>query len=60
MARLPEFDAEFDALRSEAQKEGKVLRYVGVIDVEKGVIKASLEKYVLLTLKPQCLTNRLI
>ncbi|KAH8108790.1 homoserine dehydrogenase-domain-containing protein [Phellopilus nigrolimitatus] len=45
MARLPEFDAEFDALRADAQKEGKVLRYVGVVDVENGVIKASLEKY---------------
>ncbi|PAV15163.1 aspartate kinase homoserine dehydrogenase [Pyrrhoderma noxium] len=45
MSRLPEFDTEFDTLRAEAQKEGKVLRYVGVIDVEKGVIKASLEKY---------------
>ena len=46
MSRLPEFDTEFDTLRAEAQKEGKVLRYVGVIDVEKGVIKASLEKFV--------------
>ncbi|EJC98284.1 uncharacterized protein FOMMEDRAFT_143345 [Fomitiporia mediterranea MF3/22] len=45
MSRLPEFDGEFEALREEAQKEGKVLRYVGVIDVEKRVIKASLEKY---------------
>ncbi|THH11921.1 hypothetical protein EW145_g361 [Phellinidium pouzarii] len=45
MTRLPEFDEEFDALRAEAQKEGKVLRYVGVVDVEKGIIKASLEKY---------------
>ncbi|KAI5122110.1 hypothetical protein M0805_002232 [Coniferiporia weirii] len=45
MARLPEFDAEFDVLRAKAQKEGKVLRYVGVVDVEKRVIKASLEEY---------------
>ena len=44
MARLPEFDIEFDQLREEAVKEGKVLRYVGVVDVGSGLIKASLEK----------------
>lgn len=44
MTRLPEFDGQFDKLRSEAQKEGKVLRYVGVIDVKARLIKASLEK----------------
>lgn len=45
MARLPGFDAEFDQLRAEAQKDGKVLRYVGVIDVKSKNIRASLEKY---------------
>ena len=44
MSRLPEFDGEFDKLREEAQREGKVLRYVGVVDVNTGEIKASLEK----------------
>lgn len=44
MARLPEFDSTFDELRSTASKEGKVLRYVGVIDVDSRTIKASLEK----------------
>lgn len=43
--RLPEFDAEFEQLRDSATKEGKVLRYVGVVDVKNAVIKASLEKY---------------
>ncbi|RDX45101.1 aspartate kinase homoserine dehydrogenase [Lentinus brumalis] len=43
--RLPEFDAHFDKLRADAFKEGKVLRYAGVIDVATGVIKADLEKY---------------
>ncbi|RPD61527.1 aspartate kinase homoserine dehydrogenase [Lentinus tigrinus ALCF2SS1-7] len=43
--RLPEFDAQFDQLRAEASKEGKVLRYAGVIDVATGTIKADLEKY---------------
>ena len=44
--RLPEFDAHFDKLRADAFKEGKVLRYAGVIDVSSGVIKADLVKYV--------------
>ena len=44
MARLPEFDSTFDELRSTASKEGKVLRYVGVIDVDSRTIKASLEE----------------
>ncbi|CEH13595.1 homoserine dehydrogenase [Ceraceosorus bombacis] len=43
--RLKEFDGEFDALRSKAASEGKVLRYVGTIDVAKKEIKASLESY---------------
>ncbi|KAG8942491.1 hypothetical protein FRC03_003161 [Tulasnella sp. 419] len=43
--RLPEFDAQFDNLKTSAEKDGQVLRYVGVIDVAKGVIKAALEKY---------------
>ncbi|KAJ8456040.1 hypothetical protein ONZ45_g18822 [Pleurotus djamor] len=42
---LPQFDAEFNQLREEASGSNSVLRYVGVIDVEKGVIKANLEKY---------------
>ena len=42
--RLPEFDAHYDELRAEAGREGKVLRYAGVIDVQTGVIKADLEK----------------
>ncbi|OCH89317.1 aspartate kinase homoserine dehydrogenase [Obba rivulosa] len=45
VARLPEFDADFDALRAEAAREGKVLRFVGVVDVESGVVRADLEKY---------------
>ncbi|GAA5868900.1 hypothetical protein JCM1840_005156 [Sporobolomyces johnsonii] len=45
VAKLPGHDAEFDQLRAEAEKEGKVLRYVGVIDRESGVVKCGLEKY---------------
>ncbi|TCD63839.1 hypothetical protein EIP91_004906 [Steccherinum ochraceum] len=42
---LQKFDGEFDEMRSEALKEGKVLRYVGVVDVEKGEVKAELARY---------------
>ncbi|KAG8697166.1 hypothetical protein FRC08_006697 [Ceratobasidium sp. 394] len=45
IARLPEFDAQQASFRDEAAKEGKVLRYVGVVDVKSGTIKAALEKY---------------
>ncbi|KAJ2993201.1 hypothetical protein NUW54_g7763 [Trametes sanguinea] len=44
--RLPEFDAQFDKMRADAAKEGKVLRFAGVVDVQTGTIKADLEKYV--------------
>jgi homoserine dehydrogenase len=43
--KLPAFDGEFEDLRKSATSEGKVLRYVGVIDVKEGAIKASLERY---------------
>lgn len=45
VARLPEFDADFQSLNEAAKAEGCVLRYVGVIDAVSGDIKASLEKY---------------
>lgn len=45
MQRLPDFDARIAQLREEAAREGSVLRYVGVIDVEQKIIKAGLEKY---------------
>lgn len=43
--RLPEFDVDYDKLNKEAFDAGSVLRYVGVIDVQKKEIKASLETY---------------
>ncbi|KAG5646388.1 hypothetical protein DXG03_003711 [Asterophora parasitica] len=46
ISRLPEFDAEFAKLRADASAEGQVLRFVGVVDVAGGVVKAGLEKYV--------------
>ncbi|KAF5371796.1 hypothetical protein D9758_003379 [Tetrapyrgos nigripes] len=45
LSRLPEFDADFDKMRKEASAEGKVLRFVGVVDPVKGEVKAGLEKY---------------
>ena len=44
--QLVNFDSEYENLRNAAGKEGKVLRYVGVIDVAAGVVKAALEPYV--------------
>ena len=44
--RLAEFDDEMDKLRDDAEKEGQVLRFVGVVDPEAGIVKAGLEKYV--------------
>lgn len=46
--RLPEFDEEFAKLRIEASKEGKVLRFVGVVDAANGRVSAGLEKWVFL------------
>ncbi|KAJ3516487.1 hypothetical protein NLJ89_g1093 [Agrocybe chaxingu] len=45
LKRLPEFDEEFAKLRVEASKENKVLRFVGVVDVANGQVRAGLEKY---------------
>ncbi|KAH7098378.1 aspartate kinase homoserine dehydrogenase [Auriculariales sp. MPI-PUGE-AT-0066] len=43
--KLPQFDSYFAKLRDEAERENAVLRYVGVVDVEKKQIRAALEKY---------------
>ncbi|GAB7361932.1 hypothetical protein MBLNU230_g1970t1 [Neophaeotheca triangularis] len=45
MAKLPQFDSEMDALKAEAAKENKVVRFVGAIDVEAGSVKVGLEKF---------------
>ncbi|EIN08492.1 hypothetical protein PUNSTDRAFT_52884 [Punctularia strigosozonata HHB-11173 SS5] len=45
LERLPELDDNFDRTRGQAAEEGKVLRYVGVIDVASGEIKADLVQY---------------
>ncbi|WWD21668.1 hypothetical protein CI109_106154 [Kwoniella shandongensis] len=45
LERLAEGDEYFDKLREEAGKEGKVVRYVGVIDLKEGKVEAKLGKY---------------
>jgi homoserine dehydrogenase len=42
--RLSEFDTDFDKLRSQAHADGSVLRFVGVVDAESGIVKADLLK----------------
>ncbi len=44
ISRLPEFDAEFANLNADASAESKVLRFVGVVDVVNGQVRAGLEK----------------
>lgn len=44
MKRLPEFDAQMEQTRAEAEKEGKVVRFVGSIDVRGNKLKVGLEK----------------
>jgi homoserine dehydrogenase len=51
LQRLPEFDSEMDKLKKEAESEGKVVRFVGSIDVGKKDVKVGLEKYVLSLVK---------
>lgn len=45
MQRLPEFDAEMEAQRAEAEETGHVLRYVGVVDAVANEGRVELRKY---------------
>ncbi|TID29989.1 hypothetical protein CANINC_001501 [Pichia inconspicua] len=45
MARLPEFDSQMDDLKAEAAKEGKVLRFVGAVDVPSGKVSVEIGKF---------------
>ena len=44
LARLPEFDADMEGVREDARREGKLVRYVGSIDVGKGEVKVGMER----------------
>ncbi|KAI5476779.1 homoserine dehydrogenase [Pseudohyphozyma bogoriensis] len=43
--KLRAFDVEWEEKDEEARREGKVWRYVGVVDCVKGEVKCGLEKY---------------
>ncbi|KAK4542541.1 hypothetical protein LTR36_006589 [Oleoguttula mirabilis] len=45
LQKLPEFDGQMDDLKSSAAKEGKVVRFVGSIDVPSQSVKVGLEKF---------------
>ena len=45
LARLPEFDARMEEVRDRARREGKVVRYVGSVDVAAGRLKVGLETF---------------
>ena len=43
MERLPEFDDEMEAYKDKAAKEGKVVRFLGVVDVPAQKVRVGLE-----------------
>ncbi|RMZ82761.1 hypothetical protein DV738_g1669, partial [Chaetothyriales sp. CBS 135597] len=43
LARLPEFDGEMEGYKTAAEKEGKVVRYVGSVDVQAGKVTVGLQ-----------------
>ena len=45
LARLPEFDGEMDKIKQDAEREGRVVRFVGSIGVKEGNVKVGLEKF---------------
>jgi homoserine dehydrogenase len=45
MNRLPEFDTYFEEMKQAAEKNGNVLRYVGVVDVKNGKCMVELKEY---------------
>ncbi|TKA26113.1 Homoserine dehydrogenase [Salinomyces thailandicus] len=45
LQKLPEFDNQMEELKASAAKEGKVVRFVGSIDVPSQAVKVGLEKF---------------
>ena len=45
MEKLPDHDDEMEKIKESAAKEGKVLRFVGSIDVPSKAVKVGLEKF---------------
>jgi len=44
MDRLPEFDAEMEKMKKDAEKEGKLVRYLASVDVAKQKLSVSIQK----------------
>lgn len=45
LEKLPAFDAQMEETKAEAEKEGKVVRFVGSIDMATKQVKVGLEKF---------------
>ena len=45
LARLPEFDARMEEVRAAAEREGKVVRFVGSVDVPGNKVRVGLERF---------------
>ncbi len=45
LAKLGEYDNQMEKVKQEAEREGKVVRYVGSIDARKNDVKVGLEKF---------------
>lgn len=45
LEKLHEFDAQMDEIKTSAEKEGKVVRFVGSIDVAKKEVKVGLQNF---------------
>ncbi|TVY76150.1 Homoserine dehydrogenase [Lachnellula suecica] len=45
LQKLPQFDSQMEETKVAAEKEGKVVRFVGSIDVAKKEVKVGLEKF---------------
>ncbi|KAL4755384.1 homoserine dehydrogenase [Aspergillus terricola var. indicus] len=45
MERLPEFDSQMAAIKEGAEKAGKVVRYVGSVDVAKKEVRVGLQQF---------------
>jgi homoserine dehydrogenase len=45
LQRLPDFDVQMEETKAAAEKEGKVVRFVGSIDVAKKEVNVGLEKF---------------
>jgi len=45
LEKLPEFDSQMEEVKAEAEKAGKVVRFVGSIDVASKSVKVGLEKF---------------